>query len=37
MPIQSLFDLIDAAMLIVPLALGVALAATLVLRMNLAH
>jgi hypothetical protein len=37
MPIQSLYDLIDAAILFVPLALGVALFAMLVARNTFAH
>ena len=37
MPIQSFYDLIDAALLIVPMALGLALVATLTLRMRFAH
>jgi hypothetical protein len=37
MPIQSLYDLIDAAILIVPMVLGLTVAATLLLRTTLAH
>ena len=37
MPIQSLYDLIDAAILIVPMVLGLTVAATILLRTTLAH
>jgi hypothetical protein len=37
MPIQTLYDLIDAAILIVPMVLAVTLAARLLLRTPLAH
>ncbi len=37
MPVQFLYDLIDAAILFVPLALGVALVGTLVMRTTFAH
>jgi hypothetical protein len=37
MPIQSLYDLIDAAILIVPMVLGLTVAATLFLRTTLVH
>ncbi len=37
MPIQSFYDLIDAVILIVPLALGVAFVGTLLLRNTFAH
>ena len=37
MPIQSLYDLIDAAILIVPMVLGLTACAMLLLRTPLAH
>lgn len=37
MPIQSLYDLIDAVILLVPLTLAVAFIGTLIVRTTFAH
>ncbi len=37
MPTQSLYDLIDAAMLIIPVVLGVIVVGSFALRLRVAH